>query len=153
MIRIPYAFLPTRILKSLSYPLLNFASSISRSYPSLKTNLIRAKMESDDREYLSLCLASTIIFFFISAFFFMAALKSFHLSSYYVLGPIIASLFSLFIFFQQIIYPGVIVNKKIRSIERNLFPALQSILVQINSGVPLFNVMVNISKSDNSEGD
>jgi len=35
--------------------------------------------------------------------------------------------------------------------EKNLIPALGDILVQLNSGVPLFNILVNISSSDYGE--
>ena len=31
------------------------------------------------------------------------------------------------------------------AIEKNLMPALQNILIQLNSGVPAFNILVNIS--------
>lgn len=151
MIRIPYAFLPPRILKSLSYSFLNLAASLSKSFPSLKPNLIRAGFSDDDREYLSMCLVSTLISFFVLSFLFMGVFKSLGFSNYLLFAPFASFLFSAFIFFQQVIYPGVLVNKKVRNIERNLFPALQSILVQINSRVPLFNVLVNVSKSSYGE--
>ena len=53
--------------------------------------------------------------------------------------------------FSQINYPRVYFNKKQRGLERNLMPALEDILVQLSSGVPLFNILVNISVSDYGE--
>ncbi|MEA2036371.1 MAG: type II secretion system F family protein [Nanoarchaeota archaeon] len=47
---------------------------------------------------------------------------------------------------QQIAYPKISTNRKVREIEKNLLAALQNILVQLNSGVPLFDILVNISK-------
>ena len=52
---------------------------------------------------------------------------------------------SLFAFTQQLAYPKFISNRKVRGLEKNLMPMLQSFLVQLNSGVPLFNIMVNVS--------
>ncbi len=151
MTRIPYSFLPNRILKLFSRPFLNFASAVGKLSPSLKHNLMRAGFNLNDKEYLSICIVSTLIFFFISTFSLLSILKSFGLSEYYLFAVLTLFLFSIFIFLQQMTYPKIIVNKKIRNIERNLSSALQSVLVQINSGVPLFNVLVNISKGDYSE--
>lgn len=57
-------------------------------------------------------------------------------------------IFSLFIFFRQIVYPRVYSKRKDRDIEKNLIPALQDILIQLNSGIPLFSILINISSSD-----
>src|SRR3989338_10168798 len=46
------------------------------------------------------------------------------------------------------IYPKIFVNRKKREIESNLIPALQDMLVQLTSGIPLFSILVNISASD-----
>ncbi len=151
MARIPYSFLPPRILKLFSRPFLNFSFAVSKLFPSLKLHLIRAGFNLDDKEYISMCIVSILMFFFISSFSLVLIFKSFGFSEYYSFVIFAAFLFSVFIFFQQIVYPKIIVNKKIRNIERNLFSVLQSILVQINSGVPLFNVLVNISKGDYGE--
>jgi flagellar protein FlaJ len=57
----------------------------------------------------------------------------------------------LFIFFSQYNYPRVYTAKEGRLVDKNLLSALQDILVQLNSGVPLFDIMVNISNSDYGE--
>ncbi|MBD3262396.1 MAG: hypothetical protein GF334_12160 [Candidatus Altiarchaeales archaeon] len=48
-------------------------------------------------------------------------------------------------FFYMMMYPRSIVNKRVKYIERNLLYALRSILVQIRSGVPVFNAMASIA--------
>jgi len=63
----------------------------------------------------------------------------------------IAIVFTLFGFFQQLYYPKLISSKRTRSIEVNLMPALQNILIQINSGVPLFETLVAIANSNYGE--
>jgi len=62
-----------------------------------------------------------------------------------------AFLFGGFVFFSRLIYPKVYNNRKQRNIERNLIPALQDMLVQLYSGVPLFTIMINISLADYEE--
>jgi len=66
-------------------------------------------------------------------------------------GFIISFLFTFFIFFQQIMYPKMIVNKRIKGIERNLLTAMQNVLIQLNSGVPLFHILVSIAQGDYKE--
>jgi len=70
---------------------------------------------------------------------------------FYLLSFFIALLFSSFIFFSQIIYPKIYISRKEREIEKNLIPALEDMLVQLSSGIPLFSILVNISSSDYKE--
>jgi len=60
----------------------------------------------------------------------------------------VAFISGFFVFFSRMIYPKIFVNRKQREIESNLIPALQDMLVQLTSGIPLFSIMVNISASD-----
>ena len=55
---------------------------------------------------------------------------------------------SVFVFFNQMIYPKIFVARSQKNIEKNLLSGLEDILVQINSGIPLFTVLVNISSSN-----
>jgi len=57
-------------------------------------------------------------------------------------------IFSIFSFARQFSYPKMFSFKKSVDIERNLIPALADMLVQLNSGIPLYNILINISASD-----
>jgi len=70
---------------------------------------------------------------------------------FYILAAILSLLFSGVIFFSQIVYPSIYMSRKQRNIEKNLIPALESILIQLNSGIPLFGILVNISSADYGE--
>jgi len=48
-------------------------------------------------------------------------------------------------------YPRLVTKRRIKFLEINLLPALQSMLIQLNSGVPLFDILVSISKGDYGE--
>jgi flagellar protein FlaJ len=58
---------------------------------------------------------------------------------------------AIFSFFSQSVYPKAYSTRKEKDIDKNLIPALEDILVQLNSGVPLFTIMVNISSSGYGE--
>ncbi|MEM4625527.1 MAG: type II secretion system F family protein [Candidatus Pacearchaeota archaeon] len=62
----------------------------------------------------------------------------------------IASGFSLcvFIAINQINYPRIYSFKKSQNIEKNLIPALQDMQVQLESGIPTFHILSNISNSN-----
>jgi len=67
---------------------------------------------------------------------------------FYLYGFLLALVFSGFVFFSQMSYPKVYVLRKQRELDKNLLPAMQDMLIQMNSGIPLFNILVNISYSE-----
>lgn len=56
-----------------------------------------------------------------------------------------------FVASNQLLYPRTYANRRQRNIEKNLLPALEDILVQLNSGIPLFTIMVNIANTEYGE--
>lgn len=56
-----------------------------------------------------------------------------------------------FVVGNQLLYPRTYANRRQRNIERNLPPALEDILVQLNSGIPLFTILVNIANTEYGE--
>lgn len=99
-------------------------------------------------EYLGIALKSFVIafvyLFLISSIIFLF-LK---VDKFYIFSFVIAILFSGFISFSQISYPYIFTSRKQKEIEKNLISALEDMLVQLSSGIPLFNIMVNISYGD-----
>lgn len=147
-LKVPYSFVPQKALRNISRTFLGIGEDLQNFFPFLKLSLRQTGSDLEPKEYLSMCVASTIIFFFFILFTLFFTLGAFKLANYPLIAVTAAVLFSLFVFIQQVIYPRVIVSRRVRGIERNLLPALQSLLVQLNSGVPLFDIFVNISSSD-----
>ena len=105
-----------------------------------------------DREhYLNLCLINVIATLITIYVLSTTALVIAGVNLPYIISLAIALLFGLFVFSTQIMYPKVYFLRKQKNLERNLMPGLEDILVQLSSGVPLFNIMVNISTSDYGE--
>ena len=114
----------------------------------LKYYLEKAEVDLSREEYLGIVSRSAVMFMAISYIVFSTALFLIkkELNSFLIaLMPMI--LVGIFTSFSQINYPKVLANKQQKAIERNLLPAMEDMLVQLSSGVPLFNILVNISSS------
>jgi len=142
---IPFSFLPPPLLLRLSTLFMGVAENIAPFFPFLELNLMQAEIRITTREYLSRCLAATASFFI---FFSLVAMLFMSKTGNIFLGPLVVLFISMFIFLQQIMYPRLIASRRIRGIEQNLLPALRTILIQVNSGVPLFDVLVSLSSED-----
>jgi len=144
--RIPFTFTDVKKLKNRS----NFfisrfkykrESKLGQNLEDGRVNLLR-------EEYLGICLRSfsiNFIFLFITSTTILAFLK---VNLFYLYALAISFLFSGFVIFSQLVYPKIYLSRKERDIEKNLLPALSDILIQLNSGIPLFNIMSNISDAN-----
>ena len=107
-----------------------------------------AGLDLSREEYLSICIngfvfSFVMVFILASTSFVLLRVDNILLFS---LG--LAVLFSSFVFFSRLVYPKVYDGRKQKEIERSLISVLQDMLVQLNSGIPLFSILVNISSSD-----
>lgn len=149
IVKVPFSLLPSKKLRQQSRIFLPLSQKIRKVLPFLKLQLRYAQMEVEAREYLAMCLLATLIFFVFSTL--LIAINIIVLAEskgLFLVAPLIGLVLSFFVFLQQVNYPKLLANKRIRGLERNLLPALQDIMIQINAGVPLFNVLVSISKND-----
>lgn len=147
-IKIPYSFLPPKALAKASRYFLGIGEELEVIFPFLKLHLRQSGMPLDAKEYLSRCFVSTALFFLFMFAFVSLVFAKIGFKKYLLVSFGIAAIFSIFIFMQQIMYPRLIVAKRVREIERNLIPVLQNIMVQLNSGVPLFDIIVNIASGE-----
>ena len=98
-------------------------------------------------EYLAIVYQSFCINFFLLFIISTTILAVLKVDSFYLFGLGISGIFSFFVFFSQMVYPRIYVQRRQRNIEKNLIPSLEDMLIQLDSGVPLFSVMVNISSA------
>ncbi|MBD3388765.1 MAG: hypothetical protein GF416_06825 [Candidatus Altiarchaeales archaeon] len=105
---------------------------------------VRDQYDITTREYLAVC-------FFMSTFILigLGGILSFILVSGGAanpeFGPAIGVVVSGVFFVYMLGYPKSIVNKRVKYLERNLLFALRSLLIQIRSGVPIFNGIASIA--------
>ena len=149
MIRLPYSFLPPPFLEKSSHKIIGVAKKVSKFYPNLKTDIRHAEWKIDADQYLAMCIISNI-FLFVFLFLIVSSTiyKLFPEQNFVIFALIAALLITLFAFLQQFIYPKIIAARRVRGIERNLMSALQNMVVQMNSGVPLFDSIQNIANSN-----
>jgi flagellar protein FlaJ len=144
--KIPFTFEDIEVLKKKSK---FFPSKIKRvKKSSLEETLKNLGLNLTREEYIGICYRAVIycfIFFYILGTIMLFLFK---IKYFYLYSIIIAFMFSIFIFFSQQIYPKIYLSGKQREIEKNLISALEDILIQLNSGIPLFNIMANISDGD-----
>jgi len=117
---------------------------IAKATPSLKLHLYQAELKLHPKEYGSLVAMTTIFYFFIlSPIIFLVG---FLVGKFDIVLPIVVGLsFSLFVFFYLMRYPKLLAIKRMRKLERDLLNALEHILIEIKSGVPLFNSLIGVS--------
>ncbi|MCK4521824.1 MAG: type II secretion system F family protein [Nanoarchaeota archaeon] len=148
MIKIPFCLIPPQLLKKISYFFQGAAKSINPFFPYLEIELERADMKINPRDYIAMCLASTSFFFIFFSLFLILLLSK---KGYFLIGPLIVFIVGVFMLIQQLNYPKLSSRKKIKKIEVNIVSALRAILIQVNSGITLFDVMVIISSQNYGE--
>ena len=127
---------------------MSFGSTLGRLFPYLQIELDRANMKVEAKRYLAMCLvATTFILIFLTAFLTLLFSKY----GWYFIGTGIAVIFSLIILFMQVNYPKLTANRRIRKLDAELLIGLRTLMIHLNSGVPLFEAMVIISKQSFGE--
>jgi pilus assembly protein TadC len=102
-------------------------------------------------QYIAICLRNFAINFGITLIVATTILIILRISFFYIWGFLLGLMISGFMYFNQFNFPRTYVMKRQRDIEKNLISALQDMMVQVDSGIPLFGVMVNISSADYGE--
>jgi len=144
---IPFAPMPVPVLKALSTPFMRFSANAEKMFPKLRQTLQQADLDLDEKEYSAIMLF-LVIFYTV----FFGALITLLLSKvtphFIFLGIGIGLFMGMMIFIQAVMYPQMIVRKKVRDIEKNLVFALRAILIQLKSGIGLFDSMTMVSKGN-----
>ncbi len=146
---IPFTFSNIDRLKK--RPLLLKALQQRKKYSKLDYYLENSDSGVTREQYLNISAYSFIMSFIIVFTVITTILFLTKVTSPLMLALVITIFCSGFVVFAQFVYPRVHYNKKQRELEKNLLPALEDVLVQLSSGVPLFNILVNISISDYGE--
>ena len=144
--RIPFTLSSIDKLKR-RYQFFKFPKRYKKS-SKLQQYLSKIDLDVTESEYLSICYGSSVFSFIIFYALSSTILVLTKVSLPFLFSFGIAFIFALFVLFSQIIYPKVFDSRRVRNVEKNLIPALEDILVQLNSGIPLFNILINIASSD-----
>ena len=146
--KIPFTFSGIEVLKRRSKAFIKL-TKVRKS--KLSDYLKNSGEKIGRRQYLSICYRCLLLNLFFLSVVLTSILLLFKANYFYLYGLGAAFLISGFVFLNQISYPKIFANHKARDIEKNLIPVLQDMMVQLNSGVPIFKILVNISNSDYGE--
>lgn len=114
----------------------------------LKEYLIKAEVDITREEYLGIVIRSSLMFTLITYIFISTIIFIFKQGNPFLVPIIPAIAIAIFTSFSQINYPKLLSDKQQKAIERNLLPAMEDMLIQLSSGVPLFTILVNLSSSN-----
>lgn len=144
--KIPYLSSNVKRLKKTST---FFISKITYKKKSNLGNLLESSGIPLTREdYLGICLKSFVSKFVFLSILFSGILYFTNISMFYIWGISSSLLMSFFTFMNQRMYPKLYLSRKQKEVEKNLLPALEDIMIQLSSGIPLFNILMNVSNAD-----
>jgi flagellar protein FlaJ len=154
---IPFAPFPLPILRKLSEPFHGIGSRIAKMFPFVQTDLITSDIELNSTQYCSIMFFSFLLYFVLFSFIVSLFLGKF-ITTATMLGPIrfpnflligitVGFVVALLVFLQMLTFPKIRTKRRIREIEKNLVFALRTILVQIKSGVTLFDSLYLVSSA------
>jgi len=146
--KIPFTIDNLETLKRKSKKFVRFASGKKTKLDDL---LQSTGEDIDGRQYLAICYRRFSFNILIFSVVFTSLLGLFRITNFFIFGIVAALAVSSFILFNQRNYPKIFVLNRKRDIEKNLIPVLQDMMVQLNSGVPLYEILSNIASSDYGE--
>ncbi len=123
---------------------------LSKIFFNLKYDLIKADINVNDENYLTASFFSAIVYGII---FFSLIYGLFYLKNQAIVPEngviaLLAGIVSfLLLFLLHVNYPKILANQYAKEIDSSLIFALKSMLIQVTSGVSLFDSMINVSKA------
>jgi len=150
--RLPFSPLPINFAKRLSFIFKYPAFTAAKFMPHLKNELSQAEINLTPKEYISIAMVSaffTAIIIFILTFFLGTFTAPVNTAA--ATGLVMGITIYFAVYFYAMFYPHVLIQKKVKFLERDLLFALKYILIKIKSGIPLYDAMVGIAQGGYGE--
>ncbi len=148
--RIPLLPFPLPRAKRVSRRFLGVGESLSHMFPGLGFNLEQSGLDFDAREWMALAFFTAIFYFSVLSGPLALLTLVARIEPVKALG--ISFLVGFVIGFVSLIYlamyPRLMVTKKVNQMERFLPHGLHHLLIEVRSGVPLYNSLVSIAQSN-----
>jgi len=153
MKRVPLVPFPLQKTRKMSRVFIGWGESFSKFFPSLAWDLDQADAKMEPREWMAIALFSALFYFLMlfGLMMFITSLARIMLAQAIGVSFLVGFSIGGAAMFYIAMYPKLLSKKKIRSVEMNLPHALHHLLIQVRSGVPLFNCLVSVSKGDYSQ--
>ncbi len=143
MISIPFTILPPPLVMRLAKRMKGIGNFISALFPSLKTELLQIDVEVPAREYASAAaVVGTTNFIAMSLIMYLIGLATAtDLTFLSIASGLVVGVSS---FITVLTYPKILSIRRTRALEDQLIPALRQLLIELRSGVPLFQAMSSV---------
>ena len=147
---VPLMIVPIGISKHIAKSLVGISHKISSLSPGLEYDLEQTDLKLNKEEYIAntiVTCASVFVIFALLIVLLAFRVRHLDLTKSILLGAAIG--FGAFILFFILLlrYPKIIAGKKAEQIDRHLLFALKDLLLQISSGVSLYNAIINVATS------
>lgn len=143
--KVPFSLLPPPLVEKLSKVTMfertgNVASTF---FPSLHQELLQMESTTSAREYSAMGVVAAIFnsIFILILGVILAQVTKENFLPFIILGVILVGLVS---FVTIMMYPKIIARKRARKLENELVPAMRQLLIQVKSGVPLYEAMTGV---------
>ncbi len=139
--QIPFSPFPTSFLLRWSRHFMGIGKMVSNAFPYLDLQLQQSEMDFRKEEYGAIM--AMLFCFYFAVFFIIFFLLSTRLFPKTVLlsAAVGAGILALLVLIQLSVYPAIVVSRRVGDIERNLVFALRTMLVEVKSGVSLFDTL------------
>ena len=149
MKRIPFVPIPIDKAKKMSKKFLGIGDNLARMFPDLDFQLRQTKVDMEPREWMAIAFYTSMTYFIIVfSIVFLYAFRAFDITYAFILSGLFGAIVGFLSFIYIAIYPRLFVNRNTKDIDSYLPPALHHLLVQVRSGITLYDSMVSISRSD-----
>ncbi len=141
---IPFSFLPPKVVLSLAKSTKNAGNFVAALFPSLEDDLLHARLSVTPREYAAVALIVAPINAVVIGvmLFALSGILKINLFLQIIALMVFIAVAS---FLTVIFYPKLIAMRRVRVLERDLIPATRQLIIEIKSGVPLFNSLASVS--------
>ena len=142
-------FVPFRLAKAkkMSERFRGLASKAAKSFPNLETELLQSRIDITPVEYISIALYSTAFWFIaINAIMIVSVAASGQIVKNLYLIPMVSLPVTGMSFLYLISFPMMTARFRAKLLDRDLLFALRHALIQVKSGVTLFDTIASIAR-------
>ncbi|GEM_PF-828905 len=150
---LPFSLVPPQFTFALASKTRTIGTAVQAWVPILGDDLMGAGYEGIEADtYATACVLNAFTNFVVS-FIIIGLLGVATLTPMLLLAGLAASALGFATLLTGLVYPQIIASQRRRAIDANMITATRQLLIQIRSGVPLFNALLSVSTGHNKVSD
>jgi flagellar protein FlaJ len=134
---------------NISRHFLGIGESLSHMFPAMHFELEQAKFDYEPRQWMALAFFSGLFYFLLTfgSLFTVFVIAKMELTRAILFPIVVGFTISAVSFVYILFYPKLFVTKKVKDLESHLPHMIHHLLIEVRSGVPLYNALVSVAKS------